>query len=235
MIHGHHSRKFYVFIACVVFAAVMGGTLVYTFCQQKLYESTAKIHFDPKENSYDAEDFIETAKVLKSSSITRKVAERLITPESWDTQPLNLQTVLKPYGLPPEAGVDAIEKLLSENRKIIAHTDTYIIEVHYRHPDRLVAAKVANLFSDELIAFNARQRIGKMMIQAESLRLKADQQELKVKALEQALSAYRKSHPELTPETLESDPAYHALSLQFTTENRVLKDLIEPIRNTTMM
>jgi polysaccharide biosynthesis transport protein len=229
---GHHSRKFYVLIFVAVFTAVMGGTAVYTFSQPHLYQSTAKIQFF---REGEVIEFGEMVKIMRSPLITSKVAERMTTPPNRDSHSLDLQAVLSPYNLPPEAGVSEIEKLLSSNRKIIAHTDTDIIEVQYRHPDRHVAAKIANMFTDELIAYNARIRIDKAMIEVEALKVKAEQQERKVKAVEQLLLSYKNAHPTLTSEALEADPAYRALSVQLTTENQVLRKLIERMRDTTMM
>jgi hypothetical protein len=73
------------------------------------------------------------------------------------------------------------------------------------------------------------------MSQVEALEIKAEQQEQKVTALEQALTSYRNAHPTLTLEALEADPDYRAQSLHFTAEERVLKELINRMRDMTMM
>ena len=73
------------------------------------------------------------------------------------------------------------------------------------------------------------------MIQVEALKVKAEQQEQKVKTLEESLSSYRNAHPALTSEALEADPVYRALSVQLTVENQELRKLTERMRDMTMM
>jgi capsular exopolysaccharide synthesis family protein len=120
--------------------------------------------------------------VLSSGAIIQKVAER-ITGE-------DMRQFMAPYE--KGKGSDPVTPLevLGENRKIIPKRLSLMINVVYRHPDRLIAAKVANLFVDEFIAYNSRVRIDESMKAVEELKIRADQQERTVKDLANELQSY---------------------------------------------
>ncbi|HEY0945337.1 MAG TPA: polysaccharide biosynthesis tyrosine autokinase, partial [Opitutaceae bacterium] len=179
----------------VVFLVVFSSALVYTFSRTKIYQSTATVQVfrrDPTimqvqavvENEIrSTEDLNTQVKVLESGSIIQKVAERLTGED--------LRQFMAPY----EKGRadDRITPLevLGQNRKIIPQRLTLVIAVQYRHPDRQIAAKVANMFVDEYIAYNARMRIDEAMKAVEDLKIRAEQQKKKVEEQAVALQAYR--------------------------------------------
>lgn len=179
----------------VVFLVIFSSVLVYTLSQTKIYQSTASLQVlrsDPTvmqvkaivdNDVRSAEDLNTIVKVLESAAIIQKVAERLSGDE------------LRDFMLPFEktAGGEPITafEVLAENRKIIPQRLSLVIAIQFRHPDRLLAAKVANLFVEEFISYNSRTRIDESMKAVEDLKIRADQQRKKVEELANNLQAYR--------------------------------------------
>jgi capsular exopolysaccharide synthesis family protein len=179
----------------VVFLVVFSSALVYTFSQTKIYQSSASLQIyrsDPTvmknveavvDNTVrGTEDLNTVVEVLSSGAIIQKVAER-ITGE-------DMRQFMAPYE--KGKGSDPVTPLevLGENRKIVPKRLSLLINVVYRHPDRLIAAKVANLFVDEFIAYNTRVRIDESMKAVEELKIRAEQQERTVKDLANELQSY---------------------------------------------
>ena len=179
----------------VVFLVVFSSALVYTFSQTKIYQSSASLQIyrsDPTvmknveavvDNTVrGTEDLNTVVEVLSSGAIIQKVAER-ITGE-------DMRQFMAPYE--KGKGSDPVTPLevLGENRKIVPKRLSLLINVVYRHPDRLIAAKVANLFVDEFIAYNSRVRIDESMKAVEELKIRAEQQERTVKDLANELQSY---------------------------------------------
>lgn len=179
----------------VVFLVVFSLALFYTFSQTKIYQSSASLQIyrsDPTvmknveavvDNTVrGTEDLNTVVEVLSSGAIIQKVAER-ITGE-------DMRLFMAPYE--KGKGSDPVTPLevLGENRKIVPKRLSLLINVVYRHPDRLIAAKVANLFVDEFIAYNSRVRIDESMKAVEELKIRAEQQERTVKDLANELQSY---------------------------------------------
>lgn len=183
----------------VVFLVVFSSALVYTFSQTKIYQSAASVQIfrsDPTvmknvEQVVDntirgSEDLNTVVEVLSSGVVIQKVAER-ITGE-------DMRQFMAPYE--KGKGSDPVTPLevLGDNRKIVPRRLSLIINIVYRHPDRQIAAKVANLFVDEFIAYNARVRIDESMKAVEELKIRAEQQERTVKDLANELQNYREKN-----------------------------------------
>lgn len=183
----------------VVFLVVFSSVLVYTLSQTKIYEAAASVQIfrsDPTvmknveavvDNTVrGTEDLNTVVEVLKSGTIIRRVAER-ITGE-------DMRRFMAPYE--KGTGSDPVTpiEVLGENRKIVPQRLSLLIHVVYRHPDRHIAEKVANLFVDEFITYNARVRIDETMKAVEELKIRAEQQERTVKELANELQAYREKN-----------------------------------------
>jgi polysaccharide biosynthesis transport protein len=183
----------------VVFLVVFSSALVYTFSQTKIYQSAASVQIfrsDPTvmknvEQVVDntvrgTEDLNTVVEVLSSGAIIQKVAER-ITGE-------DMRQFMAPYE--KGKGSDPVTPLevLGDNRKVVPRRLSLVINIIYRHPDRQIAAKVANLFVDEFIAYNARVRIDESMKAVEELKIRAEQQERTVKDLANELQTYREKN-----------------------------------------
>ena len=201
----HRTIKDYVLILreriwyiVVAFLVVFSSAILYTLSQTKLYDSVASVQIfrrDPTimqvqavmDNEIrSAEDLNTQVKILESASIIQKVSERLTGDD--------LRRFMAPYELENASEPPLPFKILAENRKIIPLRLSLLIQINYRHPDRLVAARVANLFVDEFITYNARVRIDESMKAVEDLKSRADDQRKKVDELSVKLQAYREKN-----------------------------------------
>lgn len=181
----------------VVFLVVFSSAIVYTFSQTKIYQATATVQVfrrDPTimqvqavvDNEIrSAEDLNTQVKILESAAIIQKVAQRL--------QGSDMKQFLAPYEGKLDASGEPVGPLevLALNRKVIPQRLTLILAVQYRHPDKFVAAKIANLFVEEFIAYNARVRTDESMKAVEDLQVRVEQQRKKVDELANNLQAYR--------------------------------------------
>ncbi len=179
----------------VVFLVVFSSVIVYTFSQTEIYQATATVQIfrrDPTimqvqavvDNEIrSAEDLNTQVKILESAAIIQKVAERLKGDD--------LKEFLAPYE--KEGGDEPISilSIMALNRKIVPQRLTLILMVQYRHPDPFVAAKVANLFVEEYITYNARLRVDESMKAVEELQVRVEQQRKKVDELATNLQTYR--------------------------------------------
>src|SRR4051812_36467573 len=146
----------------VVFLVVFSSSLVYTLSQTKIYQSTATVQIlrrDPTvvqvqqvvENDVrSAEDLNTQIKILESGAIISRVAESLTGDD--------LRAFLAPYER-TTADTAFVADVLARNRKVIQQRATLVVNVAYQHPDRFVAAKVANMFVREYFSHNTRLRI----------------------------------------------------------------------------
>jgi capsular exopolysaccharide synthesis family protein len=182
----------------VVFLVVFSSSLVYTFGKTKIYESAASVQVlrqDAKafyaENVIDtsvrgAEDLNTLVKVMESALIVKRVADRITGEE--------LRNFMKPYESGRWGGPLTPLEVLGQNRRITPLRLSLVVQVSYRHPDPVVAAKVANMFVDEFLQWNARVRIDESMIVVQDLQIRAEQQRKRVEEQALALQAYREQN-----------------------------------------
>ncbi|MBX3737815.1 MAG: polysaccharide biosynthesis tyrosine autokinase [Candidatus Didemnitutus sp.] len=182
----------------VVFLLVFSSVAVYTFTRTRTYLSTASVQIfrrDPvvmqvqgvvDNEIRSAEDLNTQVKVLESLAIVQAVSDRLAGED--------LRQFLAPYQ--KSGGDDPISAatILFRDRKVVPIRLSLIIQVQYEHPDRFIAAKVANLFLDEFIAHNSRLRIEESMKAVDELKIRADQQRKKVEELALSLQGYREKN-----------------------------------------
>ena len=185
----------------VVFLVVFSSSLVFTLSSPKIYQSTATVQIfrrDPTvmqvqqvmdNDIRGAEDLNTQIKVLESGAIIQRVAERLTGDDK--------VAFLAPYER-SSADTAFVADLLSKNRKISLQRLTLIVAVAYEHPDRFMAAKVANLFVDEYLIHNTRLRIDDAAKAFEDLKLTVDDQKKKVDQLARNLQAYKEKNNEVS-------------------------------------
>jgi capsular exopolysaccharide synthesis family protein len=179
----------------VVFFIVFGLSIIYTLSQQKVYEATATIRLlrkdpDPLPQARDtmaepimsAEDFNTQLQILNSSQIVQRVADRLRDDD--------LRNFMRPYEGGPTGAISPGE-ILALNRNIQPVRASLVIRVSYRHPDPVIAARVANLFVDEFILFNQRQRAEDQMRSIEDLAAWAESQRKRVEESDLRLQEYK--------------------------------------------
>lgn len=183
----------------IVFLLVFSSAVIYTFTRTKDYMSAASVQVfrrDPvimqvqgvMDNEIrSAEDLNTQVKVLESLAVVQAVADRLTGED--------LRQFMAPYG----GAMDGDEPItpasvIAQNRKIVPIRLSLIIQVQYRHPDKFIAAKVANLFIDEFIAHNSRLRIEESMKAVDELKVRADQQRRRVEEIAISLQSYREKN-----------------------------------------
>ncbi len=179
----------------LVFALVFSAAIIFTFTQTPLFQSVASVQVfrrDPvvlqvqgvMDNEIrGAEDLNTQVKILESLAIVQRVAERLNGED--------LRQFLAPYSKDTKDEPVNPASIIYKNRKIVPIRLSLVLQVQYSHPDKFMAAKVANLFIDEYIAYNSRLRIEDSMKAVDDLKERADQQKKKVEEIAINLQAYR--------------------------------------------
>lgn len=187
-----------VWYVVVVFLVVFSSALVYTFSQTKIYESTASVQVlrqDPRVMQTEAvvdttvrstEDLNTLVKVMESQLIIDRVNQR-ITGE-------DLRQFMAPYEKGRWGDPLTPREVLGQNRRITPLRLSLVVAVSYRHPDPIIAARIANMFVDELIQWNSRVRIDDTIRGVEDLQIRVEQQRKRVQEQALALQAYREKN-----------------------------------------
>ena len=185
----------------ITFFVIFSGILLYTFRMTPIYTSVATVQIlrdsdipidgpggvqrSRNELIASTEDFNTQVKLMESFEVINAVKSRL--------KEEDIKRLMNPYNDMITFGPKLTEvEILQENRKIIPERLSLIVRVMYSHPDASVAAKIANLFASEYIAYTHQVRVQKLMNSIDELRTKVSQQEAKVKELDKKLVEYRK-------------------------------------------
>ncbi len=179
----------------VVFLVVFSSALVYTFSQTKIYESVASVQVlrkDPTVMQSEAvvdtairgtEDLNTLVKIMESALIIKRVADR-ITGE-------DLRQFMAPYEKGRWGDPLTPLEVLGGNRRIVPLRLSLVVQVAYRHPDPVIAARIANMFVDELMQWNSRMRIDDTMDAVTDLHVRVENQRKLVDEGAAELAAYR--------------------------------------------
>ena len=181
----------------VVFLVVFSSALVYTLSETKIYQSSTTVQIfrrDPmvikgdklmEDEIRGAEDLNTQIKIMESHTMVQRVATRITGDD--------LRAFLAPY---ERAAADTafVADIIARNRKIVPQRVTLVVTIAYQHPDRSIAAKVANLFAEEYLKNNAELRY-KLQVKAnEELQMTVADQQKKVNQLAQKLQEYKESN-----------------------------------------
>jgi succinoglycan biosynthesis transport protein ExoP len=190
------ERAWYIVL---VFTLVFSAAAIYTFTRTPEFQSVASVQLlrngpvvmqvqEVVNNDIrSAEDLNTQVKVLESFAIIQRVSDRLTGEE--------LKTFMAPYLKTSSTGSTTTPaEIIYRNRKIVPVRLSLVLQVQYSHPDKVIAAKVANLFIDEYIAYNSRQRIEDSMKAVDDLKERAEQQKKKVEEIARNLQAYREKN-----------------------------------------
>jgi len=184
------EKKWY---ALTAFLVTLLGVATYTFLATPIYQSEAMVQVlrrgsqvlrvDVVDSNITSDtDFNTQIKLLESVAMVQSVVNRL--------SPDELKALTAPYpkhnGEPPSP----IE-VIYDNRKIITQRLTLMLAINFRHPDPKLAAKIANLYAEEYIAYNSRIRVEESMKAVDELKDRADQQRKRVDEIANALQAFR--------------------------------------------
>lgn len=184
----------------VAFFIIFTGVILYTFNKTKVYTTSAQIQLfrndvtalgegiELDQNQIrSAEDLNTQLSILQSSKIIAGV-ERRMSDELRKRFMLPYEDAISFSGPLTPAGV------LGKYRRIVPQRASLMVSISYTHPDKEIAAKVANLFAKEFIDYNLAGSIDSSMEAVEGLRLRADQQKERVEELEFKLAEYRELH-----------------------------------------
>ena len=189
------ERAWYIVL---VFTLIFSAATIFTFTRTPLFQSVASVQVFRRDQVVmqvqsvgdneirSAEDLNTQVKVLESFAIIQRVADRLTGED--------LKTFLAPYRKDSAEVPVSPAEVIFKNRKIVPVRLSLVLQVQYSHPDKFIAAKVANLFIDEYIAYNSRLRIEDSMKAVDDLKERAEQQKKKVEELAINLQAYREKN-----------------------------------------
>ena len=187
-----------VWYVVVVFLVVFSSALVYTFSQTKIYESYASVQVlrqgpqviegnEVVDGSIRGmEDLNTLVKVLESGMIIKRVADRITGDD--------LRQFMAPYEKGRWGDPLTPLEVLGYNRTVTPLRLSLMVHVSYRHPDPVIAARIANMFVDEFLQWNARVRIDESLRALEELQIRVDQQRKRVEEQAIALQNYREKN-----------------------------------------
>ena len=182
----------------VVFLVVFSSSLVYTLGETRMYQASATVQILRRDLTpmpgvqqvseseiRSAEDLNTQIKIIESSTLIRRVAERL--------KGEDLKAFLEPYQRNGVISSDSIsvQEMISRHRKVVPQRLTLVVTVSFQHPDRMVAAKVANLFVEEYMKYNKSVRDSDLSKAVDDLQSTVEEQRRKVDQLAQKLQAYK--------------------------------------------
>lgn len=185
----------------VVFLVVFSSALVYTLGETKLYQSSATVQILRRDLTpmpgvqqvaeseiRSAEDLNTQIKVIESTTLIRRVADKLKGDE--------LRQFLAPYEKTEKPHGEAVfvAETINRNRKVIPQRLTLVVTVSYQHPNRILAAKIANYFVEEYMNYNKGVRDADLAKAVDDLQVTVDSQRRKVDELAQKLQAYKESN-----------------------------------------
>jgi succinoglycan biosynthesis transport protein ExoP len=188
------ERKWY---ALTVFLITVIAAAAYTFSRTPIFQAVAMVQVlrhgqevlrvqEVVDNNVTGDvDFNTQIKILESMAMVQSVASRLSGDE--------VQQLTNPYKTKSGASPTPAE-IIYRNRQILPQRLTLMLAIQFRHPDRKMAARVANLFTEEYIAYNSRLRVDESMKAVDELKDRADQQRKKVDDIANSLQAYRQSN-----------------------------------------
>ena len=187
-----------VWYAVVAFAVVLSGTVIYTLSRTPIYAGVATVQIFRHAATVlqveqvtdsavvSAEDLNTQINLLKSRAIIDLVAKKLTGAD--------LESFIAPYAKTSSSITFDLAKILERDRAVIPQRLSLLVSVEYRHPDREVAAKVANLFAQEFIDYTARTRIDDSLKAVSELEIRATEQSRKVDVVAKAIQAYREKN-----------------------------------------
>lgn len=183
------------------FLVIFAGAAVYTYTLTPVYQSSSTVEIFRRNPTVmqvqqvmdnevrSVEDINTQVNILKSTAIMQRVADRLTGDD--------LKRFLAPYEK-KDSEAPSILRILELNREIIPQRLSLIVALQYRHPDKEIAAKVANLFADEYITYSAHVRVDESLKAVVELEQRATEQRKKVDDIARALQAYREKNNQVS-------------------------------------
>jgi uncharacterized protein involved in exopolysaccharide biosynthesis len=177
----------------LVFAAVLGGFMIYGWRMTPLYESTATVQvlrqreptgLDEADNSgrlFSAEDFNTQVRIMESATVANAVATRI---QDADRRRLMLPYQNQLAGENPPT----VQEILLRNRVVEPMPESLMIAVSFRNPVKEIAAVVPNYFVEEFIANNERINADAAMKLVDDFNQRASQQRRRVEEIRTSMN-----------------------------------------------
>lgn len=187
--------RHHVFVsALTVFAIVLLASVLYTFTRIQLYEGVARSDdlLPPETAAFGLSlreshiTYINCADYANGPRMLQRIAAR-ITGE-------DVESMLSPYAPPGQRSADLLLEVLAKNRRVWTESPNGPIAISYRHPEPVIAARVTNMFLDELIQWTSRIRIDRMIEMVEKTTLEIAARTQRVDALAKDLDALSGSY-----------------------------------------
>lgn len=189
------------------------ASIVYTLTTTPLYRSAATFRILREQESAikggeivntmiaNETDLTTEIELFKSGKIVQRVADRLKDEE--------LKAFMDPYrDMFSFSGPSTPVEVLTRNRKIIPMRNSLMVAIQYVHPDKNIAAKVANHFAEEYLYYNTDLQMQSSLNAVEQLKVRAESQGGKVEELERQLAEFKEQHETVTfsqTEDIEAD------------------------------
>ena len=183
----------------ITFLIILSGSILYTFRVTPVYTSRATIRIlrsvdkpveadrSRRDDIRDVQDFNTQIKLLESMEVVSFVKKQL--------KPDEAQRLMAPYHDMITFGAKITEEgILIRNRNIAPNRMSFVVNIDYTHPDKDLAARVANLYAKEFITYSQQTNSSDMLMMIEALRDKVNFQDTKVRELESKLVNYRKEN-----------------------------------------
>ncbi len=179
----------------VVFLVVVSSAVIYTLSQPKIYQSTATVQIFRRDPTImqvqqvvdtdirGAEDLNTQMKLIESVTMLERVAARIKGPD--------LEALLAPY---ENATAASVQGILGANRKVALQRLTLVASISFQHQNPIVAAKVANLFAEEYLAYNLAMRNSESNRAVEDLKATVTEQQARVEKMARELQEYKEKN-----------------------------------------
>ncbi len=203
-------KRKWIVLGCI--AAVFGGSLVATLRTTPIYDAVGSIAInkpDPILQSlrdantmadyYDPTDLDTEVRILRSDLLALEVVKQLnmdrLPEYGGKAAPSSSSLELTTDALQPDsARATALLGSFKANLRVMLEPNTRIIDIHYRSPNKELAARVVNTIANTYIEQNFKTRFESTMQASDWLSRQLVDLQMKVETSQEKLVKYQKDH-----------------------------------------
>src|SRR5581483_10331285 len=203
-------KRKWIVLGCI--AAVFGGSLVATLRTTPIYDAVGSITInkpDPILQSlrdantmadyYDPTDLDTEVRILRSDLLALEVVKQLnmdrLPEYGGKAAPSSSSLELTTDALQPDsARATALLGSFKANLRVMLEPNTRIIDIHYRSPNKELAARVVNTIANTYIEQNFKTRFESTMQASDWLSRQLVDLQMKVETSQEKLVKYQKDH-----------------------------------------
>ena len=194
-------------------AIVFGGSLIATLRTTPIYDAVGSIAInkpDPMLQSlrdsnysgfdyYDPTDLDTEVRILRSDLLALQVVKQLnldhLAEFGGSSQPQSSSLQLTTDALQPDsARANSILAVFKGNLRVLLEPNTRIIDIHFRNPNKELAARVVNTIANTYIEQNFKTRFESTMQASDWLSRQLVDLQMKVETSQEKLVKYQKDH-----------------------------------------